>query len=746
MIRLASTISRSSLVGHRSKIINLSRGGSLNVHSHVRHLQTVSLQLDYYMSPQFAGVACAMTNQLYEKNGIELKFLPICPVGHELAMVRNNASKSSASEVTVGSVEQNIFIPTLYNDPSLKVKAVAAMFRRSPLCLTSLKSSASKHSIVGAHEDTVSLLERILKSGDDTNNTSVVASARSSKITDLTTGEVDRIQTYLTTEVPTLQRALGAEAIENQILEGLNGAKLGYSQMLFAPEEDLESSDKREILQSFLKATFDGWKMAISDIESAAKSVEEAKVILRLDDENNDHWESSFSYNTESVGLCNSFVKETFQGDRYGVIDVPRWNEATEWLLAGEDVVDRHKIENFGIDTDIWQPSPQLLAGNELARTTLESAKKSAEKFADVHNRKPSLTVITLGDLPRYTDSEKRLKMYSNDENSWFNKKSVGEANGFDVTDIVLPETTTTDELLSQLYALKSVDGIQLMWPLPKHIDSAKVYNAIDVSLDVDGAHYIGQTEIAPQSSPMPPVTPSAVMALLGNYAIDLKNKGVLVIGRSRIVGSPVALMLRERGAIVTVAHSEVAPEMLESLVRSADTIVSCAGSPGLLKAEWLKPGAEVINVGTTFVNEEKGLVSDFDGDLSVTAKRFSPVPGGIGPLSVAHLFQNVAEAAWNRATATFDVEATWTKKSGSLNRSLHFKDYNTALAFANQVNEMSTEMDHHANIAFSHKCVNGVDVDMEFFTYEANGVTDKDYEAARAINAIFDGAQIRMI
>jgi len=652
MLRLAS-ISRSSFLDGRSKVTNLSRNGNVNIHSRVRHLQTLSLQLDYYMSPQFAGIACAMTNQLYEKNGIELKFLPICPVGHELAMVRNNATKSGASEVTVGSVEQNIFIPTLHNDPKLRVKAIAAMFRRSPLCLTSLKTSASDRSIVGAHEDTVSLLERILKNSHKTNNTSVIASARSTKITDLTSGKVDRIQTYLTTEVPTLERALGADAIENQVLEGLNGAKLGYSQMLFAPEEDLEASDKRVILQSFLNATFEGWKIAIGDTESAAKSVEEAKVMLRLDDENNDHWESSFSYTKESVGLCNNFVKETFQGDRYGVIDVSRWNEATEWLLAGENVMDRHTEKNFGIDTDIWQPSSQLLAGNELARVTLENAKISAEKFATVYNRKPSLAVITLGDLPRYTDSDKRLKMYSNDENSWFNKKSVGEVNGFDVTDIVLPETTTTDELLSQLYALKSVDGIQLMWPLPNHIDSAKVYNAIDLSVDVDGAHYIGQSEVAPQSSPIPAVTPAAVMAILDKYNIDLKNKGVLVIGRSRIVGSPVAHMLRQQGAVVTVAHSEVAPEMLESLVRSADTIVSCAGSPGLLKAKWLKPGAEVINVGTTFISEEKGLVSDFDGDLAANAKRFSPVPGGIGPLSVAHLFQNVAEVAWNRATTT---------------------------------------------------------------------------------------------
>lgn len=650
MIQLASR-ARSSLIS-RSKHIDSSLSGNY----HARHLQTLSLQLDYYMSPQFAGVACAMTNQLYEKNGIDLKFLPICPVGQELQRVRNNANSNGASEATVGSVEQNIFTPTLYRDPALRVKAVAAMFRKSPLCLTSLKSSASKMSggdanskyVVGAHEDTVSLLDRILESKKN-GNVSVIASPRSTKNTCLINGDVDAIQAYMTTEVPTLERSLGADAIENQVLEGLNGTKLGYSQMLFAPEEDLESDSKRAMVQSFLDATFKGWEMAIRDAEAAAKNVEEAKAMLRLDDENNDHWESSFSYSVQSVGLCNDFAKETFQGDRYGVLDVSRWNEATEWLLNGEDGVVADDVKDFGIDKEIWQPSSQLLAGNELARTTLEKASESAKKFALSYGRKPSLAVITVGELSRYKHGKRRLEIYSNDENSWFNKTNVGKANGFDVTEIVLPESTTTDELLSKLYGLKSVDGIQVMWPLPEHIDSAKIYNAVDFSRDVDGAHYIGQIEVAPKSSPMPPVTPAAVMSLLKEYEIDLKNRSVLVVGRSRIVGSPMAHMLRGEGAVVTVGHSEVAEDKLESLVRTADVVVSCAGHPGLLKSEWLKPGAEVVNVGTTFIDEKDGLVSDFDGDLNICAAKYSPVPGGVGPLSVALLFENVAKAAWDR-------------------------------------------------------------------------------------------------
>jgi hypothetical protein len=122
--------------------------------------------------------------------------------------------------------------------------------------------------------------------------------------------------------------------------------------LLFSPEEDLKESDKREVVQAFLDVTFSGWGMAIRDHESAAKSVDEAKAMLGLDDENNDHWDPSFSYTIQSVGLCSDYVKETFQGDRYGVIDSKRWNEATNWLLAeeGDGIVE----ENFGLDAGVW--------------------------------------------------------------------------------------------------------------------------------------------------------------------------------------------------------------------------------------------------------------------------------------------------------------------------------------------------------------------------------------------------------
>jgi len=172
-------------------------------------------------------------------------------------------------------------------------------------------------------------------------------------------------------------------------------------------------------------------------------------------------------------------------------------------------------------------------------------------------------------------------------------------------------------------------------------------------------------------------------------------------------------------------------------MVRSADIVVSCVGDPGVMDASWLKEGAEVINVGTTFSEEHDRLLSDFEGNLSDAAKRYSPVPGGVGPLSVAQLYKNVVRAAWERSEKTGDIDATWNRKSGSLHRSIHFEDYDAALKFVSKVNVTSSEMDHHANISFTHKCVNGVDVEMEYFSFEANDLTDKDYEAARRVNNI---------
>ena len=394
-------------------------------------------------------------------------------------------------------------------------------------------------------------------------------------------------------------------------------------------------------------------------------------------------------------------------------------------------------IPSFG------SPPSQLLAGSELSRALLEETKSSAVAFERKYHRNPTLAVVTVGELKRYAHAERRLQLYSNSSNSWFSKTKTGEANGFDVTEIDLGASTTTEELLSQTYSLKDMDGIQLMWPLPDHIDCVKVYNAIELSKDVDGIHFIGQHELGNKNA-FAPVTPAATIALMSKHGIDVQGKKVLVIGRSPIVGSPIAQMLRERNAIVTIAHSDVCVDVLERLVRDSDVVITCAGCPGLVKAEWVS-GKVVINVGTTFSAASDSLHSDIEGDMASYATQYSPVPGGVGPLSAAMLFQNVARAAWDRMDCEGPAEHQWAKRPSCLYKSFHFKEYTSALTFAGKVNEMSTIMDHHANMSFSHKCVDGVDLNLELFTFEANGITEKDYDAAKAVDAIAEGGAIQM-
>ncbi len=493
------------------------------------------------------------------------------------------------------------------------------------------------------------------------------------------------------------------------------------------------------MVQAFCEATFDGWSMAIRNPEEAAEIVKEAKKMLNLDDEKNDHWYPSSDFEVEMLTKCNDYVKRTFQGDRYGVINGERWSDANKWLLKGQNI-----DPNFGFDPDVWQPEANILGGNELARKMMEDAKASAHFFNETFGRKPSLAVVTVGDLKRYRHGDRRLQIYSNASSSWFSKTSTGEANGFDVREINLNADTTTDELLSELYHLRDVDGIQLMWPLPDHINTAKVYAAIDVEKDVDGIHYVGQLEIGNKSA-YAPVTPAATIALIDEHNVDVKGKRVLVIGRSPIVGSPIAHMVREKGAAVTVAHSQVSEDTLKKLVGDADVIISCAGLPGLIKAKWIN-GAVVINVGTTFSEEVDSLVSDVDGDIGKYASKYTPVPGGIGPISAPALFKNVAKAAWDQMNSTGAVLANgWERKPASLHKTYHFDSYTQAIEACRKVDELSSSMDHHANMKLTHQCVDGVDLEMEFFTFEAKQITDKDYDAAHAVDMILSKDKVEM-
>ena len=310
-----------------------------------RFQHALAVQLDYYMSPQFAGVASALVNNTYASKGLtDISFLPICPVGLEMERVRIH-QHSNPTSLSLGTAEQNIFVPTLKRNPQLKTTAIAAMFAKSPLCIASLPNNASENDfnpdIIGTHEDTVDIMRRIFPNHD------VVASPRFTKTRDLIDGKVGAIQAYTTTEVPALRMTLGSEPFVVE-MEGCNGAKLGYSQVIFAADECLQD-DRKEIANAFCEATFQGWANVIDNPKEAVELVKEAKKMLALDDEDNDHWVDNDDFELEMIERCSDYVKGTFAGGKYGVIDQHRWREANEWLLNDDSNAE------LGFDDSVWK-------------------------------------------------------------------------------------------------------------------------------------------------------------------------------------------------------------------------------------------------------------------------------------------------------------------------------------------------------------------------------------------------------
>ncbi len=210
-----------------------------------------------------------------------------------------------------------------------------------------------------------------------------------------------------------------------------------------------------------------------------------------------------------------------------------------------------------------------------------------------------------------------------------------------------LPATTTTKHLLhliAELNTRREVHGILVQLPLPSHIDEATILAAIDPAKDVDGFHPINAGKLLIGEPCLRPCTPSGVMALIDSLNTELRGLNAVVVGRSTIVGKPVALMLLERHATVTICHSRT--ENLDEHVRRADVVVAAVGRPRMIKGEWIKPGAIVIDVGINRL-EDGTLVGDVDfATASAVACAITPVPGGVGPMTIAMLMSNTIKAA----------------------------------------------------------------------------------------------------
>lgn len=223
---------------------------------------------------------------------------------------------------------------------------------------------------------------------------------------------------------------------------------------------------------------------------------------------------------------------------------------------------------------------------------------------------------------------------------------------GFESTLIHLPEETTEEDLLKQVEELNensNIDGYIVQLPLPKHINEEKVLMAVHPDKDVDGFHPTNFGKMALDMETFIPATPYGIMELLKRYDVDTEGKHTVVIGRSHIVGRPISILMSQKGkaanSTVTVAHSRT--KNLNDFTEEADIIVSALGSPDFLKADMVKEGVVIIDVGITRVpddSKEKGYYItgdvDFD-DVSPKASYITPVPGGVGPMTIAMLLKN---------------------------------------------------------------------------------------------------------
>ncbi len=274
-----------------------------------------------------------------------------------------------------------------------------------------------------------------------------------------------------------------------------------------------------------------------------------------------------------------------------------------------------------------------IIDGKQVAADLREEIKQRALALT-AKGVTPGLAVIMVGDNPAST-------VYVR------NKEKQAVEAGFHSVVLRLPEQTTQGELLAQIDALNkdaSVHGILVQLPVPRHIDPWSVILAIDPKKDVDGFHPINTGALFSGEPGLVPCTPKGCMELLHRYNIPVTGKRAVVVGRSNIVGKPMAMLLLAESATVTICHSKTAN--LADICREADILVVAIGRANFITADMIKPGAAVIDVGMNR-NELGKLCGDVDTAAAMeVAGYITPVPGGVGPMTIAELLHNTLEAA----------------------------------------------------------------------------------------------------
>ncbi|MHC8378429.1 bifunctional 5,10-methylenetetrahydrofolate dehydrogenase/5,10-methenyltetrahydrofolate cyclohydrolase [Pseudomonas sp. MDT1-16] len=279
----------------------------------------------------------------------------------------------------------------------------------------------------------------------------------------------------------------------------------------------------------------------------------------------------------------------------------------------------------------------KIIDGKAFADKIAVGLLSEVSAFTDETGIIPTLAVILVGEDPASQVYVRR-------------KVSQAERVGIRSIQHVLPAHTSEQDLLGLVASMNadvSVHGILVQLPLPTHIHSGKILDAIRHDKDVDGFHPLNIGRLSAGTGGLIPCTPLGCMMLLESVVPDLRGKNAVVIGKSNIVGKPAALLLLERECTVTVTH--ILTQNLPDIVRQADIVLVAAGSPGLVRGDWVRPGAVVIDVGINRVLDNTGrpkIVGDVAFEEMEHVSAITPVPGGVGPMTIACLLSNTMRAA----------------------------------------------------------------------------------------------------
>jgi len=283
-----------------------------------------------------------------------------------------------------------------------------------------------------------------------------------------------------------------------------------------------------------------------------------------------------------------------------------------------------------------------IIDGKAMANGILDAVASDVVRFENRYGYKPTLAVILIGEDPASQVYVSR-------------KLAATRKVGIASIERRLPATTTQDELLAEIDAMNmdpTIHGILVQLPLPREIDAGVILARIDAAKDVDGFHPVNVGRLSTGTNGLVPCTPLGCVRLLESVVDDFCGLNAVVIGKSNIVGKPIALLLLEKECTVTVTH--IHTRGLATLVSKADIVVVAAGSPGLVKGSWIKPGAVVIDVGINRVTDADGkarIVGDVESANLGHTRAFTPVPGGVGPMTVACLLSNTLRAACHTQT-----------------------------------------------------------------------------------------------